>query len=206
MSADFWGLLGHGLAGMMMGGGLIIAIGAQNALVLRQGLKNQHVLPVVIICVCCDALLIIAGAYGMGHLVESNPAITNLITWFGVAFILTYSFLAAKRAFFPKGMEAIASSDNNNLRPVILSILAVSLLNPHVYLDTVVLLGSIANQRSDDARLAFVLGAIFASTSWFFGVGFCAKFLQPLFARPQAWRILDGCIAIMMAGIAISLI
>ena len=203
---DFMGLAGHALAGMMLGASLIIAIGAQNAFVLRQGLRRQHLGMVVLVCILCDSGLIIAGAYGLGGIITAHPAFTRGMAWFGAAFLLFYSAPAAKRALRPSALTISAlQTEQQKIGTALTTVLAVSLLNPHVYLDTVILLGSIASQRTGEARLAFVIGAVFASTVWFTALGFGAKLLQPLFANPKSWQILDGLIAVMMALIAVSL-
>lgn len=199
-------MLEHALAGLFLGASLIIAIGAQNAFVLRQGLRGEYVIPIVAVCILCDAGLIVAGAYGLGWLIQSNPFFITFMRWFGAAFLFGYGVMALRRALYPKAMSVDQSLSSASLKTALLNILAVSLLNPHVYLDTVVLLGGIANQRHGIDKNIFVLGAVTASTIWFTALGFGARFLQPLFAKPIAWRMLDGAIAAIMFMIALGLI
>jgi L-lysine exporter family protein LysE/ArgO len=193
------------LLGFGTSAALIIAIGAQNAFVLRQGLARAHVLPVVLICALSDALLISAGILGLGALVQQHPALLALARWGGATFLLVYGFIAARRALRPGSMQA-ADGAAGSLRTALLACLAFTWLNPHVYLDTVVLLGSIASQQPDEQRAAFGVGAVSASMVWFTALGFGARWLAPLFARPAAWRVLDGLIACVMWAIAWGLI
>lgn len=198
------------IAGLALGASLIIAIGAQNALVLRQGLKREHVFAVSGMCTAIDWVLIALGAGGFGSLIAHFPAITSVAAWGGAAFLAVYgaiSFRSALRADSlsteeHSGREPVTSS----LASVLAATLAVSLLNPHVYLDTVVLLGSIAAQYEPASRVRFVIGAWTASAVWFFGLGYGARLLAPLFARPIAWRVLDVCIGIIMWSIALTLV
>lgn len=193
------------LSGFALGGSLIVAIGAQNAFVLRQGLLQAHVFVICFICALSDALLIALGVGGFGALVSSSPTLIGLATWGGAAFLTVYGFLAARRAMHPQALEA-ASSKTHSLAAAISTCLALTFLNPHVYLDTVVLLGSISARHQGDARFAFGAGAVLASFVWFFALGYGARLLQPLFAKPLAWRVLDGLIAVIMWAIAASLI
>ena len=189
------------LAGFATALSLIVAIGAQNAFVLRQGLRREHVLPVVLTCALSDALLISGGILGLGALLTRNQLALDIAKFGGAAFLYTYAFLAAKRALRP-GSITPAGHAPAALRSVVLTCLAFTYLNPHVYLDTVVLLGSLANQRGTDGRWLYGLGAVTASFTWFFSLGFFSRRLSPIFARPRAWQVLDSAIALLMAGLA----
>jgi len=194
------------LAGLGLGLSLIVAIGAQNAYVLRQGLRREHVLAVVIICALSDLALITLGVAGAGFVFGLVPWLTTVVRFAGAAFLLVYAALAARRAIRPaKGLEAGEAPVKTSLAVVITTALALTWLNPHVYLDTLVLLGSIASTHGEH-RWWFGLGAGFASIAWFALLGFGARLLAPVFARPLAWRILDGLIAVVMFAIAVSLI
>lgn len=196
------GAFGQGLG---LGAGLIVAIGAQNAFVLRQGLRRQHALTAALVCFLCDAALIALGVAGFGRVVSSTPVLTALAAWGGAVFLFAYglrAFLAAARA---QGLEVTTGAAISR-RSVVLTTLAVSLLNPHVYLDTVVLLGSVGGQFAGAARTAFGLGAVTASAGWFFGLASGAARLGPLFRRPAAWRVLDALIGVVMWSIAASLV
>jgi L-lysine exporter family protein LysE/ArgO len=193
---------------MGLGASLIIAIGAQNAFVLRQGLRRRHVLVAVSICVLVDAALISLGVAGFGSLVGLFPAILDVAALSGAAFLVVYGALALRAAVATESLRVDDGPEpvQASMTPVVLAALAVSLLNPHVYLDTVVLLGSVAVQFPAPERLSFALGAISASFLWFFSLGFGARLLAPLFARPVSWRVLDGGIALVMWSIAFSLV
>jgi L-lysine exporter family protein LysE/ArgO len=194
------------LAGLGLGLSLIVAIGAQNAYVLRQGLRREHVLAVIAICALSDLVLIFLGVAGAGWVFEQVPWLTTAVRFAGAAFLLVYAILAARRALRPaKGLDASDTPSRTSLGVVITTCLALTWLNPHVYLDTVVLLGSIASTHGDD-RWWFGVGAGIASIAWFTALGLGARLLAPVFARPLAWRILDGLIAVVMLAIAVSLI
>ena len=193
------------LAGLGSGLSLIVAIGAQNAFVLRQGIRREHVGPVALLCALADALLIGAGVLGIGTLVERAPGVLDVVRWGGVAFLLCYAGLALRRAVHPDALRAGEPATGASLRAALTTAAALTFLNPHVYLDTVLLLGSIANQYGDDGRWVFAVGATLGSFGWFFGLGYGARRLAPLFARPMAWRVLDGLIAVVMVLIALSL-
>jgi L-lysine exporter family protein LysE/ArgO len=193
------------LAGLGFGLSLIVAIGAQNAFVLRQGLRREHVLAVVAICALSDAQLNALGVAGLGALVQLVPWLLVVVRVGGAAFLIGYGILAARRALRPSALVADDSTEATPLWPAVLSCLVLTWLNPHVYLDTVVLLGSVAATHGDE-RWLFGAGAAAGSVLWFSALGFGARFLRPLFAKPVAWRILDGVIAIVMLAIAVSLL
>jgi len=196
-------VLTSALAGFAASLVLIVAIGAQNAFVLRQGLRREHVLPVVVICAVSDLALIAAGIAGLGAVVAARPAAVTVIRVVGAVFLLGYAALAAKRAWRPAALSP-ADQAPATLRATLLTCLALTYLNPHVYLDTVLLLGSVAQQHPH--RWLFGIGAALASVVWFTALGLGARRLAPLLARPAAWRILDGLIAAVMAALAIMLL
>jgi L-lysine exporter family protein LysE/ArgO len=194
------------LAGLGLGLSLIIAIGAQNAYVLRQGLRREHIVPVILICALSDLVLIGLGVGGAGIVFDAVPWLVPTVRFVGAAFLLVYAILAARRAIHPKEvLKAGEAPARTSLAVVITTALALTWLNPHVYLDTLVLLGSIASTHGGD-RWWFGVGAGVASISWFTALGLGARLLAPVFARPLAWRVLDGLIAVVMFGIAVSLV
>ncbi|MFF9561836.1 LysE/ArgO family amino acid transporter [Leifsonia sp. NPDC014704] len=184
---------------------LIVAIGAQNAFVLRQGLRREHVLPIVVICVVSDVLLIAAGVAGIGVLVKNAPIALEIVRWAGFAFLLGYAVFAARRALKPESLTA-SGAVAGSLAAAVGACLAITWLNPHVYLDTVLLLGSLSASHGDPGRWVFGAGAATASLLWFGLLGFGARFAAPVFAKPFAWRILDGGIAVLMIVLAILLV
>ncbi|WP_167107594.1 LysE/ArgO family amino acid transporter [Mycobacterium sp. DL592] len=183
---------------------LIAAIGAQNAFVLRQGIRGEHVLAVVSVCAISDLLLITAGIAGVGALITAHPQTVTIAKFGGAAFLFGYGALAVRRALRPSTMTATPDGPAR-LISVLLTCLALTFLNPHVYLDTVVLLGTIANEHAQ-GRWLFGVGAASASLVWFTTLGFGARRLAGLFATPVTWRILDGVIAATMIGLGISLV
>jgi len=193
------------LAGLGLGLSLIVAIGAQNAFVLRQGLRREHVLLVVVVCAASDAVLIVAGIAGLGALIEQVEWALVVVRVAGAAFLTWYGIGAIRRALKPKALEADEGGERMPRRTAFLTVLGLTWLNPHVYLDTVVLLGSIGGTYGDD-RWWFALGAITGSVVWFTALGFGSRALRPLFARPVAWRVLDVIIAVVMFALASSLI
>jgi L-lysine exporter family protein LysE/ArgO len=193
------------IQGFGLGAGLIVAIGAQNAFVLRQGLKRQYVFITASICTLCDAILIALGVGGLGTIIASTPLLTAIATWGGAAFLLFYGFRSFRSALSAGKLEA-SPEHVTTLRNTILAVMAFSLLNPHVYLDTVVLVGSIGAHYPANERIAFALGAMSASLTWFFGLAYGAAWLAPLFRHPLTWKILDCLIGCIMWTIAISLI
>lgn len=192
--------------GFGLGAGLIIAIGAQNAFVLRQGIKKEHVLLVVITCIVVDAVMITLGSLGLGTLIAKDRFISSVARYGGAAFLLWYGWLAFQRFRRPRGMDTDAGTAGQGWKAALATTLALSLLNPHVYLDTVVLLGSMASRWPMPLRLWFLFGAIAASVTWFFALGYGAGRLGPLFRKPMAWRVLDLAIATVMWAIALSLL
>lgn len=191
------------IAGFALGLSLILAIGAQNAFVLRQGLRREHVLAVVLVCAGSDALLVGAGVAGFGALATAAPWLEGAMRWGGAAFLLAYgarSFAAAWRG----GAVLEAGAEAGSLRRALLTCLALTWLNPHVYLDTVVLLGSVSAQYQ--SRLGFAVGAVSASFVFFFALGYGARLLAPLFRRPAAWQVLEGGVGAVMWAIAARLI
>jgi len=193
------------ISGFFLGASLIIAIGAQNAFILRQGLLRQHVFVLSLICALSDALLIAAGVAGLGALISASPQLIRLVTIGGAIFLLAYGVLALRRAFRPQVLTAAASGEGS-LKLAIAACLAFTFLNPHVYLDTMLLVGSLSAGYQGAARIAYGAGAALASFVWFFGLGYGARLLQPVFARPAAWRVLDVMIAVVMTAIAIGLL
>ncbi|GAA0713997.1 LysE/ArgO family amino acid transporter [Dokdonella soli] len=187
-------------AGFAAGAGLIIAIGAQNAFVLRQGLLRQHVGLVVAICMLGDIALIVCGVAGIGVLVREWPALLQLLRFGGAAFLGAYGLMAAQRAWRGSGALTPTAGDEANWRRALPACLAFTFLNPHVYLDTMVLLGSLSTRYSGMARWAFAVGACCASVLWFSTLGYGARLLLPVFRNPRAWRVLDALmVAFMMA-------
>jgi L-lysine exporter family protein LysE/ArgO len=218
------------LAGLGLGFSLIVAIGAQNLFVLRQGLRREHVFVVAAICAASDALLIALGVSGVGLVLQAVPWLVDVVRWAGAAFLVAYGVLAARRAWRPsdRGLEAgetagetsgetaagatpgtsprpAATATRTRLLPVVLTCLALTWLNPHVYLDTVFLLGTVANTHGDQ-RWLFAAGAMAASFAWFFGLAFGARYLGRWLSTPRAWRILDAVIAVVMIALGVSLV
>lgn len=226
------------VAGLGLGLSLIVAIGAQNLFVLRQGLRREHVIAVAAICAVSDALLIALGVSGIGLVLQAVPWLVDAVRWAGALFLVAYGLLAARRAWRPSGQALRAGDDPGapggpaglgdgapaharrgaastspaataaapaRLLPVALTCLALTWLNPHVYLDTVFLLGTVANTHGD-ARWLFAAGAMAGSVMWFFGLAFGARLLGRWLATPRAWRILDAVIAVVMIALAVSLV
>jgi L-lysine exporter family protein LysE/ArgO len=198
-------VLAAALSGFVTGLSLIVVIGAQNAFVLRQGLRRRHVLLVVAVCAGSDLVLILAGIAGIGTIVERAPTVLVVLRWFGAAFLLGYGLLAARRAIRGGQLEA-AGERQLNTPAVLAAALAFTWLNPHVYLDTVLLVGSIASTHGARGRWWFAAGASLASIAWFTALGYGARFLTPVFRRRNAWRVLDGGIAVVMLALAASLL
>lgn len=187
---------------------LIVAIGAQNAYLLRLGVhgRGRILVTVVLICAFSDAILIAAGVAGIGAVIEAAPAAVGVVRVLGAIFLISYGVMAARRALSPQSLAVEGTPAEAPMKAIVLTTLALTWLNPHVYLDTVMLLGSIANQQGDSDRWWWALGAITASFTWFFLLGFGARLLRPLFAKPAAWRMLDGLICLIMIGLGVGLI
>lgn len=186
--------------GFLISAGLIMAIGAQNALVLKQGLLRQHVPVVVVLCWLCDVVLMTLGVFGMSALLSDSPKLSALLALSGGLFLLVYAIMSAKRAYI--GGNYLTVDTENSHSPSAIKIaamtLALTLLNPHVYLDTMVLIDGSASHLDHTGKLHFLLGAISASCLWFNGLGFGSRLLLPLFRREQVWQVLDGLIACVM--------
>lgn len=183
---------------------LIAAIGAQNAFVLRQGIRREHVLPVVAMCTLSDIALIAAGIAGVGALVNAHPSAVNIAKFGGAVFLFGYGLLAARRAWRPSTLTP-SDAAPARLAAVLGTCAALTFLNPHVYLDTVVLLGTLANEHQE-GRWLFGVGAVTASAVWFVSLGLGARRLAGLFATPMTWRVLDGFIAVTMIGLGVAMI
>jgi L-lysine exporter family protein LysE/ArgO len=194
------------VTGVVLGASLIIAIGAQNAFVLRQGLMRAHVALVVALCVLIDVVLTTIGVGGLSASLGRNPLAIEGLAVAGACFLGWYGFGAARRACSRQSLSAAPAGGARSARSVLLQTLAVSLLNPHVYLDTVLLIGSVGVQQPAPLRPAFLAGVWTASAGWFASLGFGSRLLAPVFARPIAWRLLDALVAIVMWAIALTLI
>jgi L-lysine exporter family protein LysE/ArgO len=192
-------------SGLVLGLGLIVAIGAQNAFVLRQGLRLEHVAAVVAVCALSDLALITAGVLGAGAVVSSTPLLVPVVCLAGAAFLLGYAVLAGRRALRPAVLLTDAGGVRTGMAAAVGTCLALTWLNPHVYLDTVVLLGSMASTYGEH-RWQFGIGAGLGSVLWFTALGYGARLLRPVFARPVAWQVLDGAIAVVMSALAVSLV
>ena len=194
--------------GAGMGLGLIVAVGAQNAYVLQQSIRGDvRMAPIVAFCVASEAALILLGVIGVGALVESAPGAISVMTWIGVVFLLAYGGFAAYRAVRPgQGLEAGGDARIPSTMGAVAACAAFTWLNPHAYLDSVVFLGTLANQQGGDLRWVVAAGAFLAGIAWFSLIGFGGKALRGLFAQPAAWRVLDAAIAVMMLVLAVGLI
>ncbi|RMM25277.1 Amino acid transporter LysE [Pseudomonas syringae pv. pisi] len=192
------------LNGLLIAAGLIMAIGTQNAFVLAQGLRREHHVAVAMLCIVCDAILVAAGVFGLANVLAQNPTLLAVARWGGVIFLSWYGLQALRRACSRQSLEHSAAVGRKSLRTVLLSALAVTLLNPHVYLDTVLLIGSLGAQQGVPG--AYVAGAASASLLWFSSLALGAAWLAPWLARPATWRMLDLMIAVMMFSVAFQLI
>lgn len=192
--------------GLLIAAGLIMAIGAQNAYVLQQGLLKNHVFTLCTICFAADAILIIAGVMGLGGAISRYPLILKTAAFLGAGILFFYAYKSFRAAARADALTAPAGAGKTARWPAVATLLALTFLNPHVYLDTVLLIGSVSVQYRDTALTAFTLGAVSASCLWFYSLGYCAKALSPLFARPSAWRKLNIAIAIIMLLVAFSLL
>lgn len=194
-----------GVEGFVLGGSLIIAIGAQNAFILRQGLLKQYVFILCLVASMSDAVLILAGILGFGSLVRSSENLLFAVTIGGAIFLLSYALIAARRAMIVE-KKSMNGQDAQSLGSALSILLAFTFLNPHVYLDTVLLIGGISGQYSGVSRNAFAVGAMASSFVWFFALGYGARWLAPLFQKSMAWRVLDGIIALIMTILGASLL
>ena len=194
-----WTVLAQGFSSTAV---LIVAIGAQNAFVLRQGLRREHIMAVVAVCALSDTVLINLGVWGMGTAAATHPALALGARVFGALYLVLYAWSSLQRAWSPQALAVDAAHQRTPLAQVLGTTFALTWLNPHVYLDTVLLLGSMASPFAGMERAAFAAGASLASAVWFTTLGWGARWLAPLFATPQAWRILDAGIALLMLGLA----
>lgn len=192
------------LNGLLVAFGLIMAIGTQNAFVLAQSLRREHHLPVAALCVLCDAILVALGVFGLATVLAQNPTLLAVARWGGAVFLVWYGTKALMRACSKQSLEQGENKGLRSRRAVLLSALAVTLLNPHVYLDTVLLIGSLGAQQTVPG--AYVAGAASASLLWFFTLALGAAWLAPWLARPSTWRLLDLMVAVMMFAVAAQLI
>ena len=192
--------------GLALSLGLIVAIGAQNAFVLRQGLRREHVGLVVLFCALADAVLIVAGVLGMAQALGNRPLLAQALTWAGAAFLAFYGWQALRRARQAHRLQAVAGGMGLSRSAALAQAAAFTLLNPHVYLDTVLLVGSIGAQQPDALRIWFVAGASSASLAWFGSLGYGARWLAQWFERPRAWQVLDVLIGLTMWVLAALLV
>ena len=194
------------LKGFVVTISLIMAIGAQNAYVLKLGLLKQYVLLAVLMCITFDFILISAGVFGLGYFIQGNQLLINSIAIFGIVFLCFYAALSFKSAFKNASLQIDGNVKTNPIKQVISLILVFTFLNPHTYLDTILLIGGIGANIQSELKIYFLLGAVSASALWFFSLGFGARFLIPLFKKPITWKILDISIGFLMLFIAYSLI
>ncbi len=210
ISSEFFNFLAASLPvflqGLALGFGLIVAIGAQNAFVLRQGLRREHVGPVVLFCAVADAALIAAGVLGMARVLGQSPGLARALALAGAAFLAVYAWRALQRARHASTLQATAGGQAQRRVAVLAQAAAFTLLNPHVYLDTVLLVGSIGAQQPRALQGWFIAGASSASLGWFALLGFGARWLAPWFARPRAWQVLDGLIGLTMLVLSLLLV
>ncbi|MCF6173848.1 MAG: LysE/ArgO family amino acid transporter [Campylobacteraceae bacterium] len=192
------------LQGFLVSFGLIVAIGAQNIYVLKKGLLKEHTFVIALICFLLDATLMIAGVKGVGKILELYPSFFIYITWFGILFLLLYGSLALKNTFISQKMKFYIKKDKTNLSQTIIATLAISLLNPHVYLDTLMLIGSIGSHFKGVGQNLFIFGATSASFIWFFSLAYGSRILIPLFQKPITWKFLDLFTALVMFFVAYS--
>jgi len=185
---------------------LILAIGAQNAFVLKQGLKKEHVLPIVLICIVIDIILIGSGVFGIGYFVAKNPFLLQVIAVVGIIFLTFYGISCLYSASKNEHMDILDEKNKKSLKEVFVLVLVFSLLNPHTYLDTILLIGGIGAVYIDTYdKIYFLIGCFAASTVWFVALGFGSRVLIPLFQKSITWKVLDIFIALMMFSIAYSL-
>ncbi len=193
------------IQGLFLSASLIVAIGAQNLFVLRQGLRREHVGAVVALCALLDVLLVAVGVSGVAAALGRHRGALGALALGGAAFLAAYGALALRRALAPSALVPVAGGSGQGRQAVLGQALAITLLNPHVYLDTVLLLGAAGAQHAPVAQPAFVLGSAAASMAWFTALGFGARWLAPVLARPQAWRVLDALVATTMFVLSVLL-
>ncbi|MGO3023322.1 MAG: LysE/ArgO family amino acid transporter [Brevibacterium sp.] len=196
-------MLTHLVTGLLTGWSLIIAVGPQNALLLRQGIRREHLGVVVTICIVADVLLIAAGTVGIGAIVLLAPWVLEVLRWLGVAYLLWFAWTSLKSAREATGLKA--DTHQRTLKSIILTTLALTFLNPGVYIDTVVMLGNLANQQGPDGVWPFTLGAMLGSISWFLTIGYGARGLSRYLGRPRVWQVLDVVIAVVLVALAVRL-
>lgn len=197
------------LEGFLLGGGLIVAIGAQNAYLLSLGIKRNNHFAAATICFLWDTTLITLGVLGVGAWVQANPSVLKYTLWGGALFLFAYGARAFASALKERVLEAGGPGSefgSQSLKNVALTMMAISILNPHVYLDTIVLLGSVSGKFYGGGRYIFGAGAVLSSFIWFYSLGFTGQLLAPIFNKPSSWRLLDGLICLTMGGISIKLI
>jgi len=205
-------MFGSVLEGFLLSIGLIMAVGPQNAYVLRQGLRHKHVAAVATTCFLSDALLISLGVYGVGQIIKESATLSFWLGWGGVAFLLWFAGKSIRSALKPEVItddsmhEAAGAAAGKGVTTAILHALAFTFLNPWVYIDTMVLIGGVSVKYDEVTRSAFLLGAVMGSAVWFYSLGFGAKKAAPLFRRTVTWRVLDSIIACVMIGVAITLV
>ena len=198
-------VIGSFVTGLTLSLSLIVAIGAQNAFVLRQGLRREHVAAVVSVCAALDALLMVLGVSGLASSIADSPRFLDALGLAGSVVLFVYGAMALRRAFLSQSMQAKTEGAPVPLGRVVSQVLSISLLNPHVYLDTVVLVGAVGVRQPPGMQTAFLWGSCLGSALWFTCLGFGARLLTPLFARPAAWRVLDLLVACMMWVVAYGL-
>lgn len=196
-------MLTHLISGTLAGWSLIIAVGPQNALVLRQGIRREHLGVVLTICILADVALIASGTVGIGAIVLLAPWALEILRWLGVAYLLWYAWDSLRSAREASGLEA--DTHQRSLKSIIVTTLALTFLNPGVYLDTVVMLGNLANQQGPGGAWPFTIGAILGSLTWFLGIGYGARALSGYLARPRVWQVLDILIAVVLVILALRL-
>lgn len=194
------------VTGFALGATLIVAIGAQNAFVLRQGLRKEHVAPIVAFCAIADLVLIGAGVAGLAGILGHSPNLVAVLTIAGSGFLAWYGISALRRGLSPESLRAAVGDEPMTLGNAMAQAAGFTLLNPHVYLDTVLLMGSIGTRQPPDLRIWFVGGAACASGVWFTTLGFGARLLAPIFARPRAWQVLDTLVGVTMLTLAVLLV
>jgi len=190
------------IQGFLVSFGLIVAIGAQNIYVLKKGLLKEHTFFIASLCFVLDALLIVIGVKGVGKILEIYPSFFVYITWFGILFLVLYGLLAIKNIFTTQKIKIVAKKELSSFLQTLATTLAISLLNPHVYLDTMMLIGSIGSHFKGYEQNLFILGAISASFTWFFSLAYGSRILIPVFKNPLTWKLLDALSAFIMFYIA----